>query len=80
MGLFGTADGWGGEQKGPLPKFCHTYPTKMKLDTVILYLKKTLKYMNHVTHLLSSADIIFSLEISKFFYIKKYKYRLHFGA
>ena len=36
--------------------------------------------MNHVTHLLSSADIsIFSTEISKFCYIKKYRYRLHFG-
>ena len=81
MGLFGTAGGWGGGQKGPLLKFCHTYPTKMKLETVILYLKKTLKYMNHVTHLLSSANIsIFSSEISKFCYIKKYKYRLHFGT
>ena len=35
--------------------------------------------MNHVTHDLSSADIsIFSPEISKFCYIRKYKYRLHF--
>ena len=35
--------------------------------------------MNHVTHSLSSADIsIFSLEISKFCNIKKYRYRLHF--
>ena len=37
--------------------------------------------MNHVTHNLSSTDIsIFSLEISKFCYIKKYRYRLHFGT
>ena len=37
--------------------------------------------MNHVTHPLSSADIsIFSPEISKFCYIKKYRYRLHFGT
>ena len=35
------------------------------------------KSINHVTHPLSSADIsIFSLEISKFCYIKKYRYRL----
>ena len=35
--------------------------------------------MDHVTHLLSSADIsIFSSEISKFCYIRKYRYRLHF--
>ena len=34
--------------------------------------------MNHVTHLLSSADIsIFLPEISKFCYIKKYRYRFH---
>ena len=37
--------------------------------------------MNHVTHPLSSTDIsIFSPEISKFCYIKKYRYRLHFGT
>ena len=38
-------------------ELCHTYPTIMKLGTIIPYLKKTQKYMNHVTHLLSSADI-----------------------
>ena len=33
-----------------------------------------------MTHLLSSADInSFSPEISKFFYIKKCRYKLHFG-
>ena len=30
-------------QKGPLPKICHTYPTVMKLGTVIPYPKKILK-------------------------------------
>ena len=61
-----------------LPKICHTYPTMMKLGTVIPYLKKTL-YINHVTHPLSSADMSnFSLEISKFCYAKKYMYGLHF--
>ena len=35
--------------------------------------------MNHLTHPLSSADIIiFSPEIRKFYYIKKCKYKLHF--
>ena len=35
--------------------------------------------MNHVPHPLSSADIsFFSPEISKFCYIKKYRYRSHF--
>ena len=37
--------------------------------------------MNHVTHPLNSADIsIFSPDISKFCYIKKYRYRLHFDT
>ena len=46
-----------------------------------LYLtqRRSKKYMNHVTHPLSSAGIsIFSPEISKFCYIKKYRYRLEF--
>ena len=37
--------------------------------------------MNHVTYLLSSAEIsMFSAEIGKFSYIKKYRYRFHFGT
>ena len=37
--------------------------------------------MNQVTHPVSSADIsIFSLEIGKLCYIKKYRYRLHFDT
>ena len=42
MGIFGAAQGWGG-QKGPLPKICHTYPTVMKLGTIIPYPKKIQK-------------------------------------
>ena len=51
--------GWGGEQKvPPLPKICHTYPIMMKLDILIPYLTKNQKkYIDHVTHPLSSADI-----------------------
>ena len=44
-----------------------------------LYLtqKRSKKNMNHVTHPLSSASIsIFSPEINKFYYFKKYRYRL----
>ena len=44
-------------QKGPLPKICHTYPTVMKLGTVIPYPKRSKKYMNLVTLPLSSAEI-----------------------
>ena len=58
----------------PHPKICFTYPTKTKCGTVLSCLKKIEKYMNHVTHPLSSAYIyIFSPEISKFCYIKEYR-------
>ena len=44
MGIFGAAHGWGvGGGGGPLPKVCHTYPTIMKLGTVIPYLKEIQK-------------------------------------
>ena len=44
MDFFGATYGWERGQKGPpLPKLCHTYPTIMKLGTVIPYLKKTPK-------------------------------------
>ena len=77
IGLFGAAQGWERVAKRvPIPKICHTYPTVMKLGTIIPYLTKTQKHINHVTHLLSSADIsIFLLEI-----IKKYGYTLHFDT
>ena len=59
MGLLGAAHGWGGwgAKRPALSKICHTYPKKMKYDTVIHYLEKTQKYLNHVTHHLISADI-----------------------
>ena len=79
MGLFGAANGLGGGgglKRPLLPKIYHTYPTVMKVGTVIHY---TLLKLNHVSHLLSFADVsIFSPEINKFCYIKKYRYRLHF--
>ena len=43
----------------PLPRISHTYPTMIKLDTVIPYQQKIQKSMNHVTHPLSSADMRF---------------------
>ena len=42
MDLFGAAHGWG-VKKSPLPKNCRSYRTKMKLGTVISYLKNTQK-------------------------------------
>ena len=87
-GYFNTIqDGsfWGCSRMGaktpPLPKICHTYPTMMKLSTVMLYQGRLKKYMIHVTHPLSCADIsLFSSEISKFLYIWKSRYRLYFGT
>ena len=70
-----------GAKRPPLPKICHTYPTMMKLFnwcTVMPYLKKIQK-LYHVTPPMSPVDISsFSLEISKFGYIRKYMYRLYF--
>ena len=43
MGFFGAAYGWGGTFLTRLPKICHTYPTMMKLGTVIPYLRKIQK-------------------------------------
>ena len=64
--------GGGGKQKFPsLPKICYTSYNDETWHTYNLP-KKPKKYMNHVTHPMSSADInIFSAEISKFCYIKK---------
>ena len=80
MGLFRAAHGWG-DQKDLLPKTCQTYPTMLKLSTVIAYLKNIQINISHITHHLSSADIgIYSLEISNFCYIDKYKCWLHFNT
>ena len=44
MGFFGAAHGWGGVAKRPpVPKICHTYPTMIKLGTVIPYPRKIQK-------------------------------------
>ena len=40
MGFFGAAHGWGKGKRPPFPKICQTYPTMMKLGTVIPYPKK----------------------------------------
>ena len=45
MGFFGAAHGWvgGGAKRSLLPKIFHTYPTMMKLSTVIPDPKKIQK-------------------------------------
>ena len=80
-GLFRGCLRMGGAFLAPLPKICHTSPTLIKLGTAIPYLRKTQKIYKSCTHHLSSADIsIFSPGISKFWYIKKYRYRLDFDT
>ena len=50
MALFRLLIGWGAK-KDALSKICHTYPTMMKLATVIPYIKKLKKiYESHDTH------------------------------
>ena len=76
MGFFGAAQGWGGGGK-----ICHTCPTRIKLGTVIPYLRKIQKICKSRDTPLSSADISsFSPGISKFCYIEKYIYRLNFDT
>ena len=52
MGIFEAVHGSGdGCKKAPLSKICHTYPTMIKLGTVIPYLKKIQKmYESRDTH------------------------------
>ena len=60
-------------------KICHTYATIMKPGTVIPYLRKILKkYRSCDTFIEFCYHQHFLFEISKFCYIKKYRYRLHF--
>ena len=73
-------DGRRGGKEANLPKIYYAYPTMMKLGSYTLP-KDLKKNINHIKHLLSSADIsIFSPEISNFYYFKKYRYTLHLIA
>ena len=64
MDFFGAAHWWGGGgEKPPLPKICHTYPTMIKLGTVIPYPKKIQK-------IYESRDTQGVLLTSEFFYRK----------
>ena len=80
IGLLGLLRNGG--EKFLLPKTCHTYPTMIKGGTLIAYIKKIQeRYKSRGKSLNPSdfADIgIFLPKISKFCYIKKYRYRLYF--
>ena len=79
MGFLRAARRGGRGAKRPLfPKICHSYPTIMKLGTVIPYLKKIQKlYESRDTPLEFCWHKHFLPEISKFCYIKKCRYRFH---
>ena len=67
-----------GNKKAPSLKSV-TYILQLWDLVVIPYLKSIQKYINHVIHFLTPANIsIFSTEISNFSFIKKYSYRLCF--
>ena len=81
MSIFGAAHGWGegGKKVPPLHTICHTHPTIVKLGTVIPYLKKIQKTYESDDTILEFISI-FSPEISKSCYIKKYRCRLLFDT
>ena len=77
-GLF--RDGWGGAEGGKKAPPLHISHNDETWRSYTLP-KRFKKYINHVTRTLNSAEIsIFSPEISNFFCIKKYRYRLHFNT
>ena len=64
----------GGWQKGPpLHKICPIYATMMKLGTVIPYLLRSKKYINHVPHPSISADISIFFTGNQQIYINKHR-------
>ena len=80
MGLFGAAHEWWGTKRS-LAKICHTYPTMVKLGTLIPYLKKIQKiYKSCDTPLEFCSHQYFFTRNIKFCYIKKYGYRLYFDT
>ena len=67
-----------GVKKDLLPNICHTYPTMMKVGTVIPFLKKIQKkYKLFGRPVEFYRHQHFSSEIGNFCYVKKYRYRLH---
>ena len=75
-GLIRGCSRMGGGKNPPLPKICHTYPTIMKLGTVIPRPKKIQKkYESRGTPLEHISP-----EFSKLCYIKKCRYRLYFDT
>ena len=80
MGFFGAAHGWGVKRPPSLKSVAHILQW-LNLAQLYLTQRRSKKYMNHMTHPLSSADInILSPIINKFCYIKIYRCRFHFDT
>ena len=76
IGLFKAAYGWGRQKGFPSVKAVTHILELWNLAQLHLTQRRLTKYVNHVIHPLSSADIsIFSPEISKLRYIKIYRYK-----
>ena len=76
MGFFEDAHGWGGG--GGKKALSHISDHDETWHSYTLAKEDLKIYMYHMIQPLSSADSsIFSPEISKFCYIKKYRYRLY---
>ena len=69
----------GKDKKITLSKICQRHSTFVRSYSYALPKEDPKKYINHVTHSLSSADIgIYSLEMDKFCYIREHICRLLF--
>ena len=79
MVIYGTAhscvcmrEGLGWQKGHPLRKICPIYATMMKLGTVIPYLLRSKKYINHVPHPSISANISIFFTGNQQIYINKH--------
>ena len=60
IGYFGSARGWERtKMTSLLPKICHTYPTTIKLGTVLPYLKKIKKTNGKKRYQQSATFVVF---------------------
>ena len=81
MGFFGGCSRMGGCKKATLPKICPTFSAMMKLGKIIPFLKKIPKiYELRDTSHESCWHQQFFTRNQKFYYIKKYMYRLRFDT
>ena len=80
MVIYGTThscvcmrEGWAWQKGHPLRNICPMYATMMKLGTVIPYLLRSKKYINHVPHPSISANISIFFTGNQQIYINKHR-------